>query len=159
VDRLLSADARSYLPEDLLVKMDRATMAHSLEGRSPLLDHKLAEYVARLPEDAKIRDGQTKVLLRQIANTVMPAKLVDRPKIGFAAPLDGWFRADLANVYRDLVLGPDSSLAAHLDQSAASEILDDHLSGRIENGRRLWLLLSFELWARRWTAAGLAAAA
>jgi asparagine synthase (glutamine-hydrolysing) len=159
IDRLLAADARSYLPEDLLVKMDRATMASSLEARSPLLDHRLAEYAARLPGDAKVARGTTKVILREIAHTLMPANLVERPKYGFAAPLDGWFRDELGTVFRDLVLSPDAQLGDHLDRGAAVALLDEHLSGAAENGRKLWMLLAFELWARRWSAAAKAVAA
>jgi asparagine synthase (glutamine-hydrolysing) len=159
IDRLLSADARSYLPEDLLVKMDRATMAHSLEARSPFLDHRLGEYVARLPGDAKVARGATKRLLREIALSLMPSELVERPKAGFAAPLDAWFRGGLGEVYRDLVLAPDAQVAAHLDQDTAAGILTAHLAGAAENGRTLWLLLAFELWARQWSASALKAVA
>ena len=156
---MLAADVQSYLPEDLLVKMDRATMAHSLEARAPLLDHRLAEYVARLPVDAKSTGGTTKVLLRRIALGLMPRSLVERPKYGFAAPLESWFRDDLAGVYRDLVLAPSAHLGSHLDKEVARSLLDEHVAGTAENGRRLWLLLAFELWSRRWAAAPLEAAA
>lgn len=151
IDRLMAADVASYLPEDLLVKMDRATMAHSLEARSPLLDHRLAEWVAVQPTAAKVDGSTTKKLLREVALQLMPARLVDRPKLGFSAPLDAWFRDELSTVYRDVVLSPDARVADHLEQSTARNLLDEHLSGRTENGRRLWLILAFELWARQWS--------
>jgi asparagine synthase (glutamine-hydrolysing) len=159
LDRLLAADSWSYLPEDLLVKMDRATMAHSLEARSPLLDHRLAEYVARLPADAKVAGGTTKALLREIALTLLPRELVERPKYGFGVPLDEWFRDGLADAYRDLVLGPGAQLGSHLDPAVAAGLLDEHRAGRRDHGLRLWLLLSFELWARRWSSTAIEAAA
>ena len=152
LDRMLAADTVSYLPDDLLTKMDRATMAHSLEARAPLLDHRLTEFAATLPQVRKIRGKATKVLLGEVARTLLPADLVDRPKHGFSVPLDAWFRGGLGDVYRDTVLGPDAVLRDHLDQGPAASLLEEHLGGAVDHGRRLWLLLSFELWARRWLA-------
>ena len=146
---MLAADTLTYLPDDLLTKIDRATMAHSLEARAPLLDHRLVEFVAGLPEARKINGGVTKVLLREIAHTLLPGRMVERPKQGFAVPLAGWFRAGLADIYRDLVLSPDAMIRDHLDQKVAASLLDQHLDGP-DQGPRLWLLLSFEFWARRW---------
>jgi asparagine synthase (glutamine-hydrolysing) len=157
LDRMLHADTLTYLPEDLLVKMDRATMAHSLEARAPLLDHKLVEFTGRLPAQRKMQAGTTKVLLREIAGTLLPPSLLDRPKYGFAAPLEGWFREDLAGVYRDVVLAPDARLRDHLDQEVAAGMLTEHLGGRADLSRRMWLLLAFELWARRWLEVGVRA--
>ncbi len=157
LDRMLHADTLTYLPEDLLVKMDRATMAHSLEARAPLLDHKLVEFTGRLPAHRKMQAGTTKILLREIAGTLLPPSLLDRPKYGFAAPLEGWFREDLAGVYRDVVLAPDARLRDHLDQEVAAGMLTEHLGGRADLSRRMWLLLAFELWARRWLEVGVRA--
>ena len=157
LDRMLYADTLTYLPEDLLVKMDRATMAHSLEARAPLLDHKLVEFTGRLPAQRKMDAGTTKVLLREIAGTLLPPSMLDRPKYGFAAPLEGWFRDELAGVYRDVVLAPDARLRDHLDQQVAAGMLTEHLGGRADLSRRMWLLLAFELWARRWLEVGVRA--
>jgi len=150
LDRMLAADTSSYLPEDLLTKMDRATMACSLEARAPLLDHHLVEFAATLPSARKLRGKVTKVLLREISRTLLPPQLVERPKSGFAVPLDAWFRGPLSDVYRDTVTSPDARSRDHLDQATIVSLLDEHLQGRLDHGRRLWLLLSFELWARRW---------
>jgi asparagine synthase (glutamine-hydrolysing) len=150
LDRTLRADTLSYLPEDLLVKMDRATMANSLEARSPLLDHRLVEFAARLPADRKMRRGTTKVILREIAHELLPKELVDRPKMGFGVPVASWFRTELGSRYRELVLAPDARIRDHLDQGAAAALLKDHMDDRANNGARLWQLLMFELWARRW---------
>lgn len=150
IDRLLRADLLTYLPEDLLVKMDRATMANSLEARSPLLDHQLVEFAAKLPIDRKFDGRTTKVLLRAIAKQLMPAKHVDRPKMGFGAPIGDWFRGPLGERYEELVLAPDAVLRDHLDQSVARELIGAHRGHHAQNDARLWSLLMFELWARRW---------
>ena len=150
LDRLLWTDTLSYLPEDLLVKVDRATMAHSLEARAPLLDHELVEFAAKLPEDRKVRAGESKWLLRQVALTLMPAELVDRPKMGFGVPLASWFRGALGDTFRELVLAPDACSRQHLDVAFAAELLEEHRAGTRSHAHRLWVLLMFELWARTW---------
>jgi asparagine synthase (glutamine-hydrolysing) len=153
IDRLLRADTLTYLPEDLLVKMDRATMASSLEARSPLLDHKLVEFAAALPVDRKMRLGRTKILLRDIATRLLPRGAIDRPKRGFGVPIDSWFRSDLGDLFRDVVLGPASASRDHLDTGLAATLLDDHTAGRGEHANRLWNLLMFELWCRTYLGA------
>ena len=153
IDRLLRADLLTYLPEDLLVKMDRATMANSLEARSPLLDHELVEFVARLPVENKINGKTTKVLLRAIAKRLMPAAHIDRPKMGFAAPIAEWFRSGLGDRFEEVVLAPDSATRDHLDQAHAAEMLRLHRSGEADYAGQLWSILMFEMWARRWLAA------
>ena len=150
IDRLLRTDLLTYLPEDLLVKVDRATMANSLEARSPLLDHRVVEFAARLPINRKIEGRTTKVLLRAIAKRLMPADHVDRPKMGFAAPIGDWFRGPLGDRFEEVVLAPDAASRDHLDQSAARALLTAHRSGQAEHDGQLWSLLMFELWARRW---------
>jgi len=158
IDRLLRTDLLTYLPEDLLVKMDRATMANSLEARSPLLDQQLVEFAAVLPTERKIEGTTTKVLLRAIAKQLMPTEHVDRPKMGFAAPIGDWFRGALGVRFGEVVLAPDSALRDHMDQSVAGALLAAHRSNQAENDATLWSLLMFELWARRWLSAGSAAA-
>jgi asparagine synthase (glutamine-hydrolysing) len=152
LDRMLRADTLTYLPEDLLVKVDRATMANSLEARAPLLDHHVIEFAARLPTYRKIQRGVTKVILRDVAKSLMPARLVDRPKRGFGVPIGSWFRSELGARFEEVALAPDAALRDHLDQGAAAKLLAEHRAGRHEHGHRLWSLLMFELWARRWLA-------
>ena len=149
-DRVLRADLLTYLPDDLLVKMDRATMANSLEARAPLLDHVLVEFAARLPVDRKIDGANRKVLLRSIAKRLMPAAHIDRPKMGFSPPTADWFRGSLGARFEELVLAPDAASRDHLDSTAAATLLAAHRSGRAEHDHQLWMLLMFELWARRW---------
>jgi asparagine synthase (glutamine-hydrolysing) len=149
-DRVLRADLLTYLPDDLLVKMDRATMANSLEARAPLLDHKLVEFAARLPVDRKIQGTSSKVLLRAILKRLMPPEHVDRPKMGFSPPTGDWFRGELGGRFEELVLAPDAALRDHMDAAAAASLLSEHRSGRADHEHQLWMLLMFELWARRW---------
>lgn len=150
VDRMLRADLLSYLPEDLLVKVDRATMANSLEARAPLLDHRLVEFAARLPVNRKMAGSTSKVLLRTIAKELMPAEMVERPKMGFGVPIGKWFRGPLGDRFTELVLAPDAASRAHLDTSVAAGLLAEHRARHAEHGHRLWALLMFETWARRW---------
>ena len=149
-DRMLRADLLTYLPEDLLVKMDRATMANSLEARAPLLDHRVVEFAARLPVDRKISGRTSKVLLRAIAKQLLPPDLIDRPKMGFAVPIGSWFKGDLGDRFQDLVLGADAMSRDHMDPAVARDLLHRHRAGVGGQEHRLWLLLMFELWARRW---------
>ena len=125
-DRLLRADLLTYLPEALLVKVDRASMANSLEARSPLLDHKLVEFAARLPVDRKISGGHGKILLREIGKQFMPAEHINRPKMGFGIPAGEWFRGPLGDRYEELVLAPDSATRDYLDSSVPAALLDKH---------------------------------
>ena len=150
MDRMMRTDVLTYLPEDVLVKVDRATMASSLEARAPLLDHVLVEFAATLPASRKLRFNTAKVLFREVARELLPAELVDQPKYGFTVPLGEWFRTGLGDQYREVVLAPDAQLRDHLDQSVAAALLTQHERGKADNAHRLWLLLVFELWARRW---------
>jgi asparagine synthase (glutamine-hydrolysing) len=150
IDRLLRADLLTYLPEDLLVKMDRATMANSLEARAPLLDHQVVEFAARLPVDRKIDGRTTKVVLRAIAKRLMPAEHVDRPKMGFAVPIRSWFQGALGDQFTEAVLAPDSFARDYLDVGYAADLLAEHRSERADHDGSLWSILMFELWARRW---------
>ena len=151
IDRMVRTDLLTYLPEGLLVKVDRASMAHSLEARAPLLDHKLVEFAARLPVERKIDGNNTKVLLRAIAKRLMPAELVDRPKMGFGVPIADWFRGPLGDQFEQLVLAPDALSRDHLDPAAAARLLSEHRTGQFDHNHRLWVLLMFELWARTWS--------
>jgi asparagine synthase (glutamine-hydrolysing) len=153
-DRLQRADLLTYLPEDLLVKMDRATMANSLEARSPLLDHELIEFMMTRPQDRKVSRGMSKVLLREVSRPLLPAPILTRPKRGFSVPINEWFRSSLVELYRDLVLAPDSRTAVHLDIEVAESLFKAHESGAANVGVNLWSLLVFENWARTWLDGG-----
>jgi asparagine synthase (glutamine-hydrolysing) len=146
--RLLAANFASYLPDDLLVKTDRCTMAHSLEARSPLLDTALAEYTASLPDEFKLTRTRTKAILRDAFADLIPRDIDRRPKTGFGVPLDRWFRTELRDFVRDLLLPRSAALAAYLRPEAVQRLIDDHLAGRINAGQRLWALVCFERWLR-----------
>jgi asparagine synthase (glutamine-hydrolysing) len=154
--QLLAANFASYLPDDLLVKTDRCTMAHSLEARSPLLDTALAEYAGSLPDDFKLSRGRGKAILREAFSDLVPPDIDRRPKTGFGVPLDRWFRTELRDFVRDTLLEPSAALRAYVRQDRVRTLIDDHLAGRINAGQRLWTLVSFERWLRllpEWRAA------
>jgi asparagine synthase (glutamine-hydrolysing) len=130
--------------------MDRATMANSLEARAPFLDHHVVEFAAHLPSYRKVKHGVTKVVLRDVAKSLMPARLVNRPKRGFGVPIGTWFRADLGTRFEELALAPDSQLSDYVDRATVAKLLADHRTGAVDHGPRLWALLMLEMWARRW---------
>ena len=145
-----ATDTLNYLPEDLLVKMDRATMANSLEARSPLLDQDVVQFAAQLPRERKLHRGRSKIVLRAVAKTLMPAVLVDRPKMGFGVPISEWFLGSLGDHYRELALAPDAFVRDVLDQDEVRRLLEEHIAGSHDHGRRLWQMLTLELWGRTW---------
>ncbi|TSC72472.1 MAG: asparagine synthase [Parcubacteria group bacterium Gr01-1014_38] len=147
VDQALEADLHTYLPDDLLVKMDLASMAVSLEVRSPLLDHHLLELTATMPSALKIR-GITgrKALLKNVARGLVPDEILSRPKQGFSLPLDWWFRGALQPLLRETLLSERARRRGFLHQAAVKALVDQHVSGGVNRGKFLWLLLMLELW-------------
>jgi asparagine synthase (glutamine-hydrolysing) len=150
LDRLLRLDTLTYLPEDLLVKVDRATMAYSLEARSPLLDQELVAFAARLPVTRKRQAANGKVLLRSIAAEMLPEAILNRPKKGFSVPINAWFRGPLGSRFEEIGLAPDSYLREIVDLEVAARLLSAHRLGVAQAGHQLWLLLVLELWGRSW---------
>ncbi len=154
---MIAADMATLLPDDYLVKVDRASMAHGLEVRPPLLDHELLELCARLPSCWKIRDGETKWLLRELSADVLPESIRQRPKQGFEVPLDVWFRGPLRAMFADLVLSPNSAVADLINLTEARRAFDAHQRGTARNGTLLWMLLSLAAWADRYLECGVSA--
>jgi asparagine synthase (glutamine-hydrolysing) len=155
LSRLLAANYASYLPDDLLVKTDRCTMAHSLEARAPLLDTALTEYAASLPDSFKIDGSKTKAILREAFADLIPPSIERRPKTGFGVPLDAWFRAGLRDFVRDTLLAPSARSTEYVRPEAVRRLVDEHQSGRANHGHRLWTLVCFERWLQQvsvWTA-------
>jgi asparagine synthase (glutamine-hydrolysing) len=146
--RLLAANFVSYLPDDLLVKADRCTMANALEARAPLLDTALTEYAASLPDDYKLRGRTTKAVLRDAFADLLPRDIVSRPKTGFGVPLDAWFRTELRDFARDTLLAPSAALGRYVHLDRVRVLIDDHLGGRTNAGQRLWSLVCFERWLK-----------
>jgi asparagine synthase (glutamine-hydrolysing) len=147
LDVILDADVNLYLADDLLVKMDRATMSHSLEGRSPFLDHVLMEFVASLPVSFKQDWGQKKRLLKATLRGCVSDKLLDRPKMGFSVPLGKWFREDLREMARDLLLSQRSLERGYFQREQIGFLLDKHDAPH-DHSKQLWDLLMLELWHR-----------
>ena len=146
LSKQLHANFTSYLLDDLLVKMDRCTMANSLEARSPFLDRELIEFAAALPDDMKLRGRTTKVLLREAFADLLPPDIAARGKMGFGVPLGTWFRGDLRGYLNDMLLGPDPRYRAYLSPEYVRTLVARHLSGQENLGHQLWSLLCFEQW-------------
>jgi asparagine synthase (glutamine-hydrolysing) len=125
-------------------------MAHSLEVRSPLLDHRVAEFAASLPVHLKLRGLTRKHLLKAVARPMLPAGVLDRRKMGFAVPLDRWFREDLREMAYDVLLGTRASQRGYFDPAAVRRYLDEHVAGVRQHHARLWSLLMLEWWHRTW---------
>ncbi len=152
VDAALAADTRFYLPTDLLVKMDIASMANSLEVRSPFLDRDLVELVARLPSRLKLRRFTSKFILKKALAGRVPDENLRRGKRGFAVPIGRWFRGELKTFLLDHLSNARAAAAGLVDQAVVTELLSSHQSGRRDNAHQLWTLLMLELWHREFIA-------
>ena len=150
LDRMLDADLRLWLPDDLLRKMDKMSMAASVEARVPLLDNALIDWALRLPATHKIRRLEGKVLLKRLARTLLPHEVVDRKKVGFTVPLSPWFRGELRELLTDTLLSSRCLQRGLLEPAAVRAYVSDHLEGRRDRGRELWTLLTLELWHQQW---------
>lgn len=143
---MMFMDAQTYLPDDILVKMDRAAMSVSLETRIPLLDHRVVEFAARLPLNLKIRNGQGKWILRQILYRYVPRELIERPKTGFAIPLGQWMRGPLREWAEALISESRLKSEGFLDAGLVRKRWDEHMSGRRDWQYQLWNVLMFQSW-------------
>jgi asparagine synthase (glutamine-hydrolysing) len=141
-------DLHTYLPLDILTKVDRMTMAHSLEARPPLLDHRLAEFAATIPARYRLQGGTTKYLFKQAMRGILPDSIIDRQKHGFAVPLAAWFRGELAGFARDVLLSEACRQRGFLNTGQVERLLALNARGR-DLDLQLWTTLSFELWCQR----------
>jgi asparagine synthase (glutamine-hydrolysing) len=148
IDKALYVDARTYMVDDVLAKVDKMSMAVSLETREPLLDHKLLEYVATIPSSLKLRNGTTKYLLKRLLEQRLPASILERPKQGFSAPIGQWLAGPLSTMGQQLLF--DGRLAGRgvLRDSAVRQLWVEHGSGHADHRHRLWAILMLELWFR-----------
>jgi asparagine synthase (glutamine-hydrolysing) len=142
-------DLKTYLPGDILTKVDRASMAHALEVRSPFLDYQLVEWLATLPPDLKLRGSEGKYLLKKAMEPHLPHEIMYRPKMGFAVPLAGWFRGPLRTTLREALLGPRMLDSGYFDRRVLEQMVDDHQSGLSDHSPALWSLLMFEGFLKR----------
>ena len=148
VGQMMHADSVSYLPDDILCKVDRAAMAVSLETRVPFLDHRLAELAARMPPAWRIEGATGKAVLRRLLYRKAPRALFDRPKAGFAIPVGEWLRGDLRDWAEDLLEPASLSAAGYFDPTAIAPRWADHLSGKRDSTQALWSGLMFHSWLR-----------
>ncbi len=151
-ERMAFLDTKTYLPDDILTKVDRASMAVSLEVRVPLLDHRIVEFAWRLPKRMKLRGASTKQLLRRILYRHVPRELVERPKSGFAVPLDQWLRDPLRDWAEALIDETRLKREGWLNPLLVRQAWSDHLAGRGNAGQAIWGVLMFQSWRERWMA-------
>jgi asparagine synthase (glutamine-hydrolysing) len=147
--RTLYVDTTTYLPGDLLAKIDIATMAHGLEARSPFLDHPLVEFAARLPSRYKLRGRIGKHILRRAVADLLPPQILRRVKQGFGVPISRWLRSELNGMLRDALLSPQAAKRLFFRAEQVQRLVVEHETGRRDHGARLWALLMLELWCRR----------
>jgi asparagine synthase (glutamine-hydrolysing) len=150
VDKLLSIDYKTYLVDDVLTKVDRATMAVSLEGREPLLDHRLIEFAARVPMKLKFKNNIQKYLLKQIAHKYIPKSLLDRPKSGFAIPLKKWFRTDMKYLLEEFLDREFLQKQGIFNPIYVQNLLKKYYEGQDSVFEKIWFLLVFQMWYKQW---------
>jgi asparagine synthase (glutamine-hydrolysing) len=146
----MRVDQKTYLPDAMLTKVDRASMAVSLEVRVPLLDHRVVEYTATLSDSLKFRNGSGKYLLKKLLARYVPNHLFERPKMGFGVPIDRWLRSDLKTLLLDYLSPARLKKEGLFDETIVENKIKEHLSGKTNHHYRLWALLMWEMWRERW---------
>jgi asparagine synthase (glutamine-hydrolysing) len=147
---MMRFDALTYLPEDVLTKVDRTSMAHSIESRVPLLDNEVVAFASTLPAGLKIKNGRRKHVLKEVAATLLPRDLVDRPKQGFGVPLGVWFRGSLRELFADTLLSRSALERGYFQQKFVRRLVAEHTSGKRDHTLRLWQLVVFERWHQQY---------
>jgi asparagine synthase (glutamine-hydrolysing) len=148
LDSLLYLDSKTYLPGDILTKVDRMSMAASLEARVPLLDHKLIEFVTRIPSEFKMKGAETKHIFKRAVRGLVPDEILDRPKQGFGLPIQRWINQELRSYIRDVLLDSRTRGRGYFDQDYVQVLLDEHERERRDHTSSLWALFMLELWHR-----------
>jgi asparagine synthase (glutamine-hydrolysing) len=146
IDTAMAVDVLSYLPYDLLVKVDITSMANSLEARSPFLDHEVMEFAARLPNSIKTRGRELKYLLKKAFNDLLPPENINRRKMGFGVPVGQWFRGPLQELLIEALLGDRAVSRGYFQPLEVNRLVDEHLESRAEHSFLLWNMLMLELW-------------
>jgi len=150
LDTCLSVDYKTYLVDDILTKVDRAGMAVSLEGREPLLDHRIIEFVAQLPDIFKINGSIQKYLLKRLTHKLIPKEMLDRPKTGFAIPLVDWFRDDLKSLLLDILDEKKLEKQKLFNVKYINKEKDSYLNGNDESFYFIWNMIIFQMWYKEW---------
>jgi asparagine synthase (glutamine-hydrolysing) len=158
--QMMRFDFHTYLPEDVLAKVDRMSMAHSIESRVPLLDTAVIELAARMPAGLRIAGRRQKHVLKESVADLLPSAILDRPKHGFGVPVGTWFGSGLRELFGDTLLSPRARQRGFFRPAAVDGLVEEHLAGRRDHTLRLWLLVVLELWQREYVdrAAGARAA-
>jgi asparagine synthase (glutamine-hydrolysing) len=148
--RMMRLDFETYLPEDVLTKVDRMSMAHSIESRVPLLDNNVIDFAATLPARFKIANGRRKHVLKEAIRPLLPPEILDRRKQGFGVPLGVWFRGGLADLFSDVLGSARFTQRGYFEPAFTARLIREHLAGQRDHTLRLWQLLVFELWHRQY---------
>ena len=146
LSRILYTDLKTYLPGDILVKVDRMSMAHSLEVRAPILDHKVIELAASIVPELKFHQGEKKVILKEAFAHILPTEIMHRKKMGFCVPMEDWLRGELKEVAYRTLFAENAGLQNFFRMAALHELWDRHQAERQNYATLLWALLVFELW-------------
>jgi asparagine synthase (glutamine-hydrolysing) len=150
INSLLAVDYKTFLVDNNLVKVDRATMSVGLEGREPMLDHRLIEYLATVPSNIKIKDGVNKWILKEIVHKYIPRELMERPKRPFIAPLGKWFRSELSEMMRYYLSNEALRKSDMFKSIEVQKLLNEYLKGKSISSQKLWNILVYQLWYSRW---------
>lgn len=146
LNKVLAVEYKSYLVDDILQKVDRATMSASLEGREPFLDHRLIEYVAKLPDEYKLHNGVSKRILKDIVHKYVPKSMMDRPKMGFGVPVVDWMKSDLRDLLDETINESVFKNDCHLDGKVVMKLKNDYLNGEVKDFERLWFVFTYLQW-------------
>lgn len=150
MDKLMAVDQQTYLPDAMLTKVDRASMAAGLEVRVPMLDHRVVEFTSRLPDSLKYRNGKGKYILTELVCNYVPRQLIERPKMGFGIPLADWLRNDLHDLLNDYLCPTRLDQEGLFDPRMVQNAIHEHQTGRTNHQHRLWALLMWEMWREKW---------
>ncbi len=152
LNKMLAVDYKTFLADNNLVKVDRATMSVGLEGREPMLDHRIIEFVSQLPADLKIRNKTNKYILKKIVHKYVPKELMDRPKMPFIAPLTVWFKDELKDKIHHYLSEEKLKESGVFNSAPVIKLSGDYLQGKNVNYQKVWNILVFQLWYDKWFA-------
>ena len=150
LSKILYTDIKTYMTGDILVKVDRMSMANSLEVRAPILDYQVAEFAATLPSSQKYRDGEKKYLLKEVFKPFIPDSLLYRKKMGFSTPLDEWFRGELKELFESILSNASYGVYDIFDRESVNQVWQQHQTGTHQHGTVLWSMLMYQMWYNRY---------